>query len=203
MKDLCSEKLRLIPFDGKSDAHAKRLYHQRIGCGWAEDEIEAWRVKHEKGEKGLFWLVLQDGVPGRDKLMEDHSIKYPEEKELLKDSSISVLGLERTATNQDFDTIGHIAVERRPATDKELGFPADEVAWITSLYISFAMQHLGLGRDVMNIVEKFLTREPLNARTAALDTMDKKMQLSPLMTRLIYEVRGHKIPAVLRSNEEW
>ena len=114
----------------------------------------------------------------------------------MKDSSISVLGLERTATNQDFDTIGHIAVERRPATDKELGFPADEVAWITSLYISFAMQHLGLGRDVMNIVEKFLTREPLNARTAALDTMDKKMQLSPLMTRLIYEVRGHKIPAV-------
>jgi hypothetical protein len=57
MKDLCSGKLRLIPFDGKSDAHAKRLYHQRIGCGWAEDEIEAWRVKHEKGEKGLFWLV--------------------------------------------------------------------------------------------------------------------------------------------------
>lgn len=51
------EKVRLVPFDSGSEAHAERLYHQRVACGWGEGNLDAWREAHEAGRKGFWWLV--------------------------------------------------------------------------------------------------------------------------------------------------
>lgn len=51
------EKVRLVPFDSASEAHAQRMYLQRVACGWSEDEVAAWREHCEAGKKGIWWLV--------------------------------------------------------------------------------------------------------------------------------------------------
>ncbi|PKS08972.1 hypothetical protein jhhlp_003585 [Lomentospora prolificans] len=203
MKELQSDKLRFVPFDGKSEDHAKVLYLQRVACGWNEDLIEEWTEAHEAGSKGIYWLnpwpvvmdeswcsakILRDDFPNREKLVQDHFVKFPEEKRPLKDTSAFVLGSKRLPTNEEFVAIGHIAVERQPRKDQMLNLVTEEVAWITCLYISFAMHDHGLGRDAMKWAEKMVAREPFNAKMAYLDTTDGEFQL---------------LPHVLKSNEDW
>lgn len=72
MKELQSDKLRFVPFDGKSEDHAKVLYLQRVACGWNEDLIEEWTEAHEAGSKGIYWLVSlirRDGARGSPESM--------------------------------------------------------------------------------------------------------------------------------------
>jgi len=107
-----------------------------------------------------------------------------------------VLGSGRTPTAAEILPVGHIAIERQPAKDKYLGLAAGEVAWITSLYLSYAMHNRGLGRDAMRWAEEALAREPFGARVAYLDTTDKSFQLQEHVVHAAYTERGHAVPEV-------
>lgn len=49
--------MRLVPFDGGSDAHVKRMYLQRVSCGWGSGDVESWRGHCDEGRKVIWWLV--------------------------------------------------------------------------------------------------------------------------------------------------
>ncbi len=59
MSDTPTERVRLVPFNPACEAHAKRMYRQRLACGWGEDMVEEWRRLHTEGAKGIYWLVSE------------------------------------------------------------------------------------------------------------------------------------------------
>lgn len=81
------------------------------------------------------------------------------------------------APGRVFTPIGHIALDLRPSQDRQLGLISDGededgsgIAWVANLYISWALQRHGLGREVMGLAEDFAANGPLRARWLVLDT---------------------------------
>jgi hypothetical protein len=62
MGSVQSEKIILIPWDPKSEAHIERMAKQRLACGWRYDEIPEWVGKQLRGTKSLFWMVSLDNT---------------------------------------------------------------------------------------------------------------------------------------------
>lgn len=50
-------KVTLIAWDPESEAHAERLFQQRIACGWKSEQIEKWRALQREGKIVLQWVV--------------------------------------------------------------------------------------------------------------------------------------------------
>lgn len=60
-----AEKVYFVPFDSRSDAHAERMYLQRVACGWGDGDVETWRGHCDEGKKAIWWLVsVQPRFPG-------------------------------------------------------------------------------------------------------------------------------------------
>ncbi|GKT45521.1 uncharacterized protein ColSpa_05702 [Colletotrichum spaethianum] len=91
----------------------------------------------------------------------------------------------------------------KPGMDMRLELPADVVFWVTSLYISWAIQEGGLGRSAMQKLENLAIELPFEARVLTLDTPTKEFQLSPEFIKMSYSDSGWEVPKVLRSTQEW
>lgn len=50
-------KVELIPLDPDSDQHARRLYDQRVACGWHQAAVPAWREAQLGESKVMYWIV--------------------------------------------------------------------------------------------------------------------------------------------------
>ncbi|KAL7921106.1 hypothetical protein ACQKWADRAFT_296285 [Trichoderma austrokoningii] len=195
--------VELIPWDPDSDAHARRLYEQRVACTWDQDLIDEWRVKVREGNKFFYWIKLGDDLVGRDELMAKHVAKYPAEKEAIVDTAATLARAPRTPTLAAFLPIGHIALDLYPERNAKFSL-APSTVWIKSLYISRTMQSAGLGRSAMHQIEHLATCPPLNATTMALDTSTKEYQTTPEYLAYHSRLSGRTIEAKdFRSNEEW
>ena len=52
-----AEKIELVPWDASSEEHVKRMFDQRVACGWKEDEVEEWRGRQTNGTRFMYWIV--------------------------------------------------------------------------------------------------------------------------------------------------
>ncbi|KAK1969869.1 hypothetical protein LY78DRAFT_314734 [Colletotrichum sublineola] len=179
-------RVELIPWDARSDEHVRRMHAQRVACGWRADEVGEWKDRQLNGTKFMC-----------------HLVRYPDESTPLKDTANLERMTHRPPAAQEFMPVGHISLERKPETDAELGLPANGVFWITSLYVSWALQEGGLGRVVMRQLEALAAGDSFQARVLALDTPTKEFQLSPEFIKTSYTDRGWGVPKVLRSTQEW
>ena len=95
------------------------------------------------------------------------------ESGLLVDSATSLGGKTRTppALQKTFIPVGHIALDTEYETEKYRGDDREGLYWISTFYISHALQNCGLGRAAMDVVENTATAEPLCAKTLALSTV--------------------------------
>jgi GNAT superfamily N-acetyltransferase len=67
--------------------------------------------------------------------------------------------------------VGHIALDTEYETEKFRGDDREGLYWISTFYISHALQNCGLGRAAMDVIENMATAEPLCAKTLALSTL--------------------------------
>lgn len=67
-----------------------------------------------------------------------------------------------------------------------LKIPKSGSYWIKSLYISYALQGLGVGRAAMDAAERMGSEEPLNARHLLLDTVHHEDQSNEEFAMAIY-----------------
>lgn len=103
----------------------------------------------------------------------------PQEKNPILDTAESISATPRTPTRASFHPVGHISldIDNPAAAPLNLPIPKENVYWIKSLYVSFALQSCGIARAAMDLVESMATSEPLCARTLMLDTVSKEDQL--------------------------
>ena len=98
----------------------------------------------------------------------------------MTDSAIIFGGQSRLPTNTSFIPVGHISLDRQyeepeKVADDNLG---EGVYWISTFYISKALQKYGLGRAAMDFVEEMAIREPLNAKSLGLSTARNSLELN-------------------------
>ncbi|KAF7561705.1 hypothetical protein G7046_g2435 [Stylonectria norvegica] len=196
------DKVKLIPWNPTDEQHFQRLYDQRVACGWRFDDVGEWKDKMLKGEKFLFWITLADDLPHKSELLVHHVEKYPKESEPLVDTANTIYNTHRSPSNESFFPIGHIALELFPSRNERLGFDPSTI-WITSLYVSWALQASGLGRSAMTQIERLAASPPLSKTSITLDTIDGEFQLRETTMKALYEDRGRARPAVMRTTEEW
>lgn len=72
----------------------------------------------------------------------------------------------------------------------------DGIVWVAGLYISWALQRHGLGRETMRLAEHLASLRPLSARWVVLDTMPRDQQMNPAFVKDMYFARGRPAPAV-------
>lgn len=86
----------------------------------------------------------------------------------------------RAASNRRFIPVGHISLDAGKTSDaSQLGIdlPSEGVFWISTFFVTRALQSKGIGRAAMDEIEAMATREPLRARTLMLNTVEKEAQL--------------------------
>ena len=118
--------------------------------------------------------VLADSDPDRERKIEEHVAAYPNESEPLIDTATSLGGKPRVPSTpaKTFIPVGHISLDTEYETP---GFAdsRDGLYFITTFYISTALQGSGLGRAAMDVIENTAISEPLSAKTLALSTVAK------------------------------
>jgi hypothetical protein len=125
-----------------------------------------------------------------------HIAKYPNEQTPLKDTSPSSGWHTRTPTNTPIHPIGHIAIVLPPPEELlPLGLPPKGVAYISKLYVSYALQAHGFGGAAMREVET-IAREQLGCEVAYLDTVPAEYQMRPETLEEFYGARGNPVPKV-------
>lgn len=97
----------------------------------------------------------------------------------LQDTATSINAVAREPSHRTFIPVGHISLdsENPDAKKIELDIPKANAFWIKTFYVTHAFQSQGLGRAAMDEVESMAVREPLNAKTLLLDTVQKDDQL--------------------------
>lgn len=97
----------------------------------------------------------------------------------LSDTAQSINAVPRRASHQAFIPIGHISIDslNPEANHLNLGIPLSGVFWIKTFYVSHTVQGQGIGRAAMDEAEKIAAREPLNAQTLMLDTVERNDQV--------------------------
>ncbi|KAJ4027047.1 hypothetical protein NW752_002008 [Fusarium irregulare] len=169
------DQIVLVPWDPASAQHVKRLYEQRVQCGWDKQRVEGWREKQTTGRKCIFWITLHEDR----ELLQLHLDAFPSEREPLADTAVTLRAKPRTPSQtKKFYPIGHISLDdtnEKPGTFV-LDLPKEGVYWIKTFYISKALRSKGIGRAAMDLVESMAIDYPLCAKTLALDTAQKDMQ---------------------------
>ncbi|TLS29454.1 hypothetical protein PpBr36_00968 [Pyricularia pennisetigena] len=203
-------KAYLVPCDFTSAAHTGLLYNQRVTCGWAEGGIETWKTLSAQGNLVMYWLVLDDGLPEKDDLIKTHCERYPNQATPVQDTAAQIWGQQRKPSNASFIPIGHIGLGRlQPESEYVLTMkqvqpppgPTDVITWIGPLYISWAMQRLGIGNLAMTETERLAASPPVNGTIVALDAIAPDHALAPALLRTYYTHLG--IPLPVRSNHDW
>ncbi|KAJ5291054.1 hypothetical protein N7478_000305 [Penicillium angulare] len=168
----------LTPWDSESLAHRRVLFQQREECTWHQDKVEKeWRESQAKGTKCIYWIVLPFDDSGATAQMK--SLLDPKSNEELQDTATSINAVSRQPSHKTFIPIGHISLDsvNPDAKDNELDIPKVDSFWIKTFYVTQSLQSQGVGRAAMDEVEDMAVREPLNAKTLLLDTVEKDDQL--------------------------
>ncbi|TAQ84580.1 hypothetical protein B7494_g7097 [Chlorociboria aeruginascens] len=164
------EEITLLPWDPKSPAHVKRLFEQRVACGWKSHMIEPWRQWQREGKMALQWITFASSSTTKDIQLSSHLKAFPSESEPLSDTAISLGNKPRSPTNEQFIPIGHISLdswnEDPERADGERG-----IYRIMNFYVSDALRGSGLGGAAMDKVESIAIGEPLYARRLTLGTV--------------------------------
>lgn len=124
-----------------------------------------------------------------------------QESSPIKDTATTQWLQPREPSNREFIPVGHIAVDLREEENKNIAVTEDNVVWIAGLYISWALQRGGIGKEVMRQAEIIAAGPPLNGKVVVLDTMAKEQQMKPAFIRKVYVDQGNPAPAV--SSQEW
>ncbi|KAL2208266.1 hypothetical protein CC79DRAFT_1397678 [Sarocladium strictum] len=199
----------LVPWDPNSETHIQRMVDQRLACGWHAPIVATdWKKAHIEGLKCLYWIVFPEQEPYREPFLKKHIKAYPKEAEELADTCETLLGKPRIPTRAKFLPVGHIALDRRDvhaAETTNLDIPRSDSYWIKSLYASYVLQGIGLGRATMDIAERHATEAPLNAKYLLLDTVHHEDQSNEnyamatyggtfkVPTQAWYERRGYRL----------
>ncbi|KAJ5936194.1 hypothetical protein N7454_005492 [Penicillium verhagenii] len=186
-------KVVLIPWDPDSGAHRKVLVKQREECSWHQERVEKeWREAQVKGEKCIYWIIFS----AENSYISEHMMTYLSSKAdsnlsrnlqgvmltgnlqrnpLLRDTAQSINAIPRKPSHKAFVPVGHISLDPQNPEAKHVDLKSALTGafWIKSFYVSRAIQSQGVGRAAMDEVEKMATRQPLNARTLMLDTIQR------------------------------
>ncbi|KAK1961814.1 hypothetical protein LY78DRAFT_661791 [Colletotrichum sublineola] len=204
---MSATRVTLIPWDPESADHVTRMLDQRIECGWDSDMVPSWQAYQRSGFKCIYWIAFTSEDPDRDAKLAKHVSEYPKETEPIVDTAQSIFAVSRKPTGTPFHPVGHISldVDNPRAEPLDLPIPKENVFWIKSLYVSFALQSSGIGRAAMDMVEAMAAGAPLCARTLMLDTLSKEdqlrkesavvdqVQMPATPTQAWYERRGYKL----------
>jgi hypothetical protein len=114
----------------------------------------------------------------------------------LVDTADQIMLAPRTPSRREFIPIGHLALEKKSDWDEKLGLPNSGVLWVTSLYVSWAIQAGGLGRSGMRQLERMAREEPLNAKLLVLSTIPGSFQKTEALIKILYTDRGIPVPHV-------
>ncbi|KAJ5731431.1 uncharacterized protein N7483_005939 [Penicillium malachiteum] len=188
----------LIPWDPESVVHRQALLKQRIKCSWHMEKVEhQWRELQKTGGKCIYWIVIPpDDSPTTQQL---RTLLGPKADETIQDTATSINAVPREPSQAVFTPIGHISLdsENPDAKDVELDIPSSGAFWIKTFYVTQCLQSQGIGRAAMDQVEEMAIREPLNAKTLLLDTVEKDDQMREDFAIISYGA----IPKV--PNEVW
>ncbi|KAJ5719844.1 hypothetical protein N7493_006722 [Penicillium malachiteum] len=168
----------LIPWDPESIVHRQILLKQRIECSWHQEKVEGqWRELQRTGGKCIYWIA----------------------DETIQDTATSINAVAREPSQAVFTPIGHISLDsvNPEAKGVELGIPSSGAFWIKTFYVTQCLQSQGIGRAAMDQVEEMAIREPLNAKTLLLDTVEKDDQMREDFAIISYGA----VPKV--PNEVW
>ncbi|KAJ5622406.1 hypothetical protein N7528_005638 [Penicillium herquei] len=168
----------LIPWDPESVVHRQTLLKQRIECSWHQEKVEGqWRELQKTGGKCIYWIA----------------------DETIQDTATSINAVPREPSQAVVTPIGHISLDsvNPEAKDVELDIPSSGAFWIKTFYVIQCLQSQGIGRAAMDQVEDMAIREPLNAKTLLLDTVEKDDQMREDFAIISYGA----IPKV--PNEVW
>lgn len=124
-------------------------------------------------------MFTDDDLDKEEKLGQ-HLEAFPSELAPLFDTATTFGGSSRQPTNNPFIPVGHISLdssyeEPEKVANDNLG---EGVYWISTFYISKALQKYGLGRAAMDFVEEMAVNEPLNAKTLGLSTAISEPELN-------------------------
>ncbi|EEU42169.1 uncharacterized protein NECHADRAFT_86153 [Fusarium vanettenii 77-13-4] len=179
-------KTALIPWDPSNEAHFKRMYDQRVACGWRYEEVEEWRNKMLKSQKFLYWIILADDLEGREELLATHINQYSDV---------------RTETPAIHGKSRHLTSLRKLRSSQ-----IQRVQYLTLLgnqqiVVFFpALQSAGLGRSAMAETERLARLPPFNRDVVGLDTVQKHFQLGDNnFNKTYYSSSGLEVRAI----EEW
>ncbi|KAJ5641499.1 hypothetical protein N7490_005499 [Penicillium lividum] len=192
-------KVTLIPWDFDSTAHRQVLFRQRQECSWHQERVEKeWREAQAKGSKCIYWInqVFPD-----DSHITEHMRLYLRSKktEILRDTAQSINAAHRKPSQRAFIPIGHISLDSESPESIYLNLDIQRagVFWIKTFYVSRALQGQGIGRAAMDEVERMAIRDPLNAQTLMLDTIQRD---DSLRVEFALATQG-SLPQVV--NEDW
>lgn len=145
----------------------------------------------------------RESVCGSIGTRETHHQKNKQEATPIRDTAPTHWQQPRDAArDRAFIPVGHVALDLRPAENRHLGLAdGDGIVWVAGLYVSYALQGRGLGREAMGLAEHAAASPPLGARWAALDTMPRAQQLDPAFVEKVYLAQGRPAPA--RAVQDW
>ncbi|KAG9251408.1 uncharacterized protein F5Z01DRAFT_279643 [Emericellopsis atlantica] len=192
--------LDFVTWDPESTGHINRLTTQREHCGWHSSKVGSeWRDAQLRGVICIYWLALSEDEPWREEYNSRHREAYPDECDTLADTSRSIFGKPTQPSQTPFFPIGHIALYKDdPSIPPDvLDLPSDHFLWIKTLYISHALQGLGIGGSAMKHAELVSASEPLNVRYLLLDTLCEEDQLHEELAVAYFG----QVPKF--SNESW
>ncbi|ROV91663.1 hypothetical protein VMCG_09266 [Cytospora schulzeri] len=198
-------RVELVPWDFDSREHQARMHLQRLACGWRSEEVQKWVEQGREGIKTLYWIVIREELADKEALISQHVAAYPK----ANTAPTHWQQPREAATDRSFIPIGHIALDLREAQNKRLNITSsssssssdndgggDGIVWVASLYISWALQRHGLGREVMRLAEDVAAHGPLQARWIVLDTMSREQQMEPALVQRVYLAQGNPAPVV-------
>jgi hypothetical protein len=141
--------------------------------------------------------VIPSTYPSASALLQQHISGFPKESSPIHDTAISAFSRPRDASGRPFHPIGHIALSFPPLSELEtLGLPTDEkTAYISKLYVSWAVQSSGFGGTAVRATEA-IARDELQVQTVYLDAVTEETQMTGDLWVKFYSVLGIPKPKV-------
>jgi len=125
-----------------------------------------------------FKQILSEDDQQKEFKLAHHVMQHPNEKLPIWDTAASLAGKPRTTQrlSESFIPVGHISLDFYNP-DPSLADPSKGIFYISTFYISRALQGGGLGRAAMDAIERMAIELPLNAKILALDTLAREQAL--------------------------
>ncbi len=121
--------------------------------------------------------ILSEDDPQKEFKLGQHVMQHDNEKIHLMDTATSLAGKPRTTRRlAEFIPVGHISLDFYNE-DPSLADPSKGIYYISTFYVSRALQGGGLGRAAMDAIEKMAIEPPLSAKVLALDTLSREQAL--------------------------